>query len=104
MSDLHSVSVLNKYRGQLHQICSMSLPQQPILDFIKHAIFQSNLQKLSYYHREQTSAPKSLAHMHQNIMLYPNFYLHKSKFGRGKNLAIFTSNDDIRLEQKMKHL
>ena len=31
--------------GQLHQICTMSLPQRPILDFLKHAIFHSNLLK-----------------------------------------------------------
>ena len=31
--------------GQLHQICTMYLPQRPILDFIKHAIFHSNLLK-----------------------------------------------------------
>ena len=72
----------------------MSLPQRPILNFIKHAIFHSNLLKRSNNH-DQTSAPKSLAHMHQNIMLYSNFYVIKVNSVEGKNLVIFTSNDDI---------
>ena len=72
--------------GQLHQICTMSLPQRPILDFIKHAIFHSNLLKWSYNHYDQTSAPKILAHVDQNIMLYRYFYVIKVNSVEGKLL------------------
>ena len=48
MCDLLVYEITNM--GQLHQICTMSLPQRPILDFIKHAIFHSNLLKWSYNH------------------------------------------------------
>ena len=41
------------------------------------------------------SAPKILALVHQNIMLYRNFYVIKVKSVEGKNLVIFTSNDNI---------
>ena len=61
----------------------MSLPQRPILDFIEHAIFHSNLPKWSY-NQDQTSAPKILAYVHQNIMLYPNFYVIKVNSVEGK--------------------
>ena len=43
----------------------------------------------------QTSAPKILAHVHQNIMLYRYFYVIKVISVEGKIFVIFTSNDDI---------